>query len=566
MITTVSANGSLCNGTLDNNQIFWLLEATEGKEIEENTDDIGLALETIIKHVGEIGLYQRLLFVVMMPFGIVWSFVYFGQMFITATPQEHWCRVPELEELSLDIRRSLSIPKISDTEFDQCLMFDRNWTQVLETLSSPDPATPRIPCSNGWEFLFEDIPYSTIVNEREWVCENSDLVTWSQSINFVGSIFGGILCGNLADKYGRLPVIMLSNLLGCIGGVATIFTTDFWDFAICRFIVGMACDSCFLMIYILVLEYVGTKYRSLVANMSIAMYFGGGCLLLPWLALGISDWKNLSLAMALPMLLALATPFVVPESARWLVSKGKIDKAVNILKKFERINKSKIPENVLGNFISIANKAKEKNEGVLMIIKIPSLRVMVTFLIFAFVSAALMFDGIIRLSENLGLDFFLTFTVTSATEIPSVIILVLLLDRLGRRWFVTGPMLLAGVLCLITAFIPRGVASVALAVAARFLTNMSFSTVNQWTTELLPTAARASGSSAVHITSFAALVLSPFIVYSDRVWEGLSLIIVGVLGIAGGCAALVLPETKGRRMPQTADDWADLAATACFAK
>ncbi|XP_045457055.1 carcinine transporter-like [Melitaea cinxia] len=536
------------------------------KEIKQNTDDVGLALETIIKHVGELGLYQGLLFLIMMPFGMVWSFVYFGQMFITATPQEHWCRVPELEGLSVDMRRLLSIPKTSDNGYEQCAMFDRNWTQVLETLSPPDPATPTISCSKGWDFLFEDIPYSTIVNEREWVCDNADLVPWSQSISFVGSIVGGIICGILADRYGRLPALMLANILGCIGGVATIFTNEFWDFAICRFIVGMACDSCFLMIYILVLEYVGTKYRSLVANMSIAMYFGGGCLVLPWLALGISDWKNLSLVMALPMLLVLTTPFVVPESTRWLLSKGKIDKAVKILRKFERINKSKIPEDVLEKFISVANKTQEKDEGMLMIFKTPSLRVMVLFLIFAFVGVALMFDSLVRLSENLGLDFFVTFTVTSATEIPSIIILVLLLDRLGRRWFVMGPMVLSGVLCLITAFIPRGVASVALAVTARFLTNMSYGAVTQWAPELLPTAARASGASAVHLSTFAALVLSPFIIHSDRVWEGLSLIIVGVVGVAGGCMALVLPETKGRRMPQTIDDWTNLAATSCFAK
>ncbi|XP_046971681.1 organic cation transporter protein-like isoform X2 [Vanessa cardui] len=539
-------------------------EIAEG--IEDSEDDIGSALEIVIKHVGEIGLYQRLLFVIMMPFGLVWSFAYFGQMFITATPQEHWCRVPELDGLSLELRRSLSVPKISDTEYDQCFMFDANWTQVLETMLAPDPNTPTIPCTNGWEFLFDDIPYSTIVNEREWVCDKASLVPWSQTISFFGSVVGGILCGTLADKYGRLPVLILANVLAFTGGVATVFTHDFWDFAICRFIVGMSCDSCFIMMYILVLEYVGTKYRSIVANTSIAMYFGGGCLLLPWISLWISDWKFISVAMSVPAVFALATPFVVPESTRWLISKGKTDEAVKVLKKFERINKSNIPDDVLENFIAVANKTKEKTESVLMIFKTPSLRVMVTLLIIAFMGVALMFDNVIRLSENLGLDFFVTFTVTSATEIPSIIILVLLLDRVGRRWFVTAPMMIAGVLCLAAAFVPRGLASVALAVSARFFNNMSYGTVIQWTPELLPTPVRASGASFVHISAFAAVMISPFIIYSDRVWEGLSLIIVGVIGIVASCVALLLPETKGRRMPQTLDNWETLASTTCFAK
>ncbi|VVC96061.1 unnamed protein product [Leptidea sinapis] len=75
---------------------------------------------------------------------------------------------------------------------------------------------------------------------RGWVCDRAYLVPWSQSISFVGSVIGGIVCGMLADKYGRLPAL-----------VCTIFTTGFWDFSICRFIAGMSVDSCFLLIYIL---------------------------------------------------------------------------------------------------------------------------------------------------------------------------------------------------------------------------------------------------------------------------------------------------------------------------
>lgn len=36
--------------------------------------------------------------------------------------------------------------------------------------------------------------------------------------------------------------------------------------------------------------------------------------------------------------------------SRWLVSQGKIDKALTIMKKFERINKTKIPDKVLSDF------------------------------------------------------------------------------------------------------------------------------------------------------------------------------------------------------------------------
>ncbi|XP_049887793.1 solute carrier family 22 member 3-like [Pectinophora gossypiella] len=528
----------------------------------DKPSDIGAALENVIHHVGDMGTYQRLLFVAMMPFGVFWSFVYFGQMFLTATPQEHWCYVPELAALPLDASRNLSIPGAVSGEYDHCIMYDANWTEVLEVMQPPHPDTPTVPCRNGWVFLHYDIPYSTVVSEREWVCDRAYLEPLSQAINFLGSIFGGILFGTLADMFGRVPMLVLANLCACVGGVATTFTSGFWDFTICRFLVGMSCDSLFLMMYILVLEYVGTTHRTWVANLSIAFYFGTGCLLLPWIALWVSNWRHLSLVLSLPMLFVLLTPFFVPESTRWLVSKGNINKAVKILRRFEKINGRKIPRDVFDDFALIARTSKpEKEESALMLFKTPSLRIILIFLIIAFMAVAVVFDGLIRLSETLGLDFFLTFTVTSATEIPSIAILVLLLDRYGRRKLVCVPIMLAGLISFIAAFVPRGIASVSLAVLARFFTNMSYGAVIQWTPELLPTAVRASGASFVHISAFAAVAFSPFIVFSERAWESLPLILVAVVGLLGGAMALLLPETAGRPMPQTMEDWEQLAST-----
>ncbi|XP_072936139.1 carcinine transporter-like [Epargyreus clarus] len=529
----------------------------ESQNIENK--ELSSVLETVIKHVGDMGLYQRLLFVGTMPFGLAWAFIYLVQMFLTATPQEHWCRVPDLEGLSVELRRFLSIPGAAEGKYDRCAMYDANWTEVLATMMPPDPGTPTVPCQNGWEFLFDDIPYATVVSEREWVCDKAYLIPWAQTINFFGAIVGGFLCGTLADKYGRVPALVVANILGCVGGVATIYTTTFWDFCLCRFISGMSCDSCFLMMYILVLEYVGTQHRTWVANMSVALYFGGGSVMLPWITLWISDWRKLMYIISLPMLVVLLTPFLVPESARWLVTKGRIDEAVKILRRFEKVNRTKIPDEVMNEFVVIAENTKEDEQSIFVVFKTPSLSIIVILLVLSFMAVALVFDGLVRLSESLGMDFFITFTMTSATEAPAVGLLVFMLDRFGRRWLVCLPMIVAGILAFVGAFVPRGVFSVVLAVSARFFNNMSYATIIQWTPELMATPLRASGASFVHISAYAAKMISPFVVYSDRAWEGLSLILIALVAVLGGSVALLLPETMGKRMPQTMEDWLELA-------
>lgn len=62
---------------------------------------------------------------------------------------------------------------------------------------------------------------------------------------------GGLLFGWIADRYGRIPALIGTNMAGLIGGIATASSGTFWFFCLCRFLVGMAFDNCFTMMYIL---------------------------------------------------------------------------------------------------------------------------------------------------------------------------------------------------------------------------------------------------------------------------------------------------------------------------
>lgn len=44
---------------------------------------------------------------------------------------------------------------------------------------------------------------------------------------------------------------------------------------------------------------------------------------------------------------------------RWLVSKGEVDKAITILKKFERINKKQVPDSIYSEFQVSRHKRKD---------------------------------------------------------------------------------------------------------------------------------------------------------------------------------------------------------------
>ncbi|KAL4711293.1 hypothetical protein ACJJTC_019134 [Scirpophaga incertulas] len=519
-------------------------------------------LDDLFPYIGQFGWYQRILFLLMIPYAFFFAFVYFAQIFMTVVPAEHWCYVPELNNLTVEERRHLSIP-LTNVGYDKCNVYDVDWNKVLQNGDlTPDTKWPIKKCKDQWEYNFTDVPYETIASKLGWVCDRDDYPATAQAIFFCGAIVGGLLFGWVADKYGRVPALVGTNMAGFLAGVGTAFADSFWSFCLCRFFVGLAYDNCFIIMYILVLEYVGPKWRTFVANISIAVYFTFAACLLPWIAIGVANWQHYTLITSVPLVLSLLTPWVVPESARWLISQGRIDEAMKILSRFERVNGKKIPAAIAKEFketaIQMAKEDEEtKNYSIADLFKTPRLRRHSILLLVIWMSIAMVFDGHVRNVGSLGLDMFITFTIATATEFPADVLLTLLLDRVGRRWLAFSSMALSGVFSFLATTVPMGLPSATLAIVGRFAVNISFNIGMQYAAEVLPTVVRAQGLALIHISGYVATILVPYIVYLATIAAEIPLLILGALGVFGGCLCLFLPESMGLAMPQTIQEGED---------
>lgn len=76
----------------------------KNNRVEEEPEDKTVEFDEILPHIGEFGLYQKILFLMMVPFLFCMAFVYFAQIFLTLVPEEHWCRVEELMNLTAEQR------------------------------------------------------------------------------------------------------------------------------------------------------------------------------------------------------------------------------------------------------------------------------------------------------------------------------------------------------------------------------------------------------------------------------------------------------------------------------
>ncbi|XP_051159899.1 organic cation transporter protein-like isoform X2 [Leptopilina boulardi] len=459
---------------------------------------------------------------------------------------------------------------MNNIPFSRCKMYIVDYAKVLdENLTQAITSWPKGPCQNGWKFNQTMIPYLSIGAEFEWVCENTYLGSAAQSAFFVGSIVGGLIFGYIADHYGRIPALVSCNAVGFFASIATALCNNFVSFAICRLIVGTSFDNCFNILFIIVIEYVGPKYRTLVANMSFGIYFAAAAGLLPWIAYWIADWRILSVVTAVPLVTAFLGPWIVPESARWYITVGKVDKSIEMLKKFEKVNRKTVKQEVYDEYekscISMMQNDKKHNKyTVFDLFKLPRLGRITVMLIIYWLLIILVFDGHVWNMKLLHPDVFTSFSLASMTELPAAILLALFLDKWGRRWMGFFSMLICGIFSFVAIVMPEGPATVAMAILARLGVNIAANIGFQYAAEMLPTVVRAQGVSLIHIIGYFAHIIGPYVIYLADVAEELPLICLGVLSIIDALLTLGLPETLDQDLPESLEEGNDFGKEQSF--
>lgn len=114
-----------------------------------------------------------MLWLVCLPACFPCGFCAFNQLFMTDTPT-HWCKVPELQNLTTELRKNLSIPQHNNT-FSSCLRYSVNWTEVLQTDFidlKPNKTWPVEKCLQGYEYDTTDSASSIVINVRITDSEN----------------------------------------------------------------------------------------------------------------------------------------------------------------------------------------------------------------------------------------------------------------------------------------------------------------------------------------------------------------------------------------------------------
>ncbi|XP_018051183.1 PREDICTED: carcinine transporter isoform X2 [Atta colombica] len=446
------------------------------------------------------------------------------------------------------------------------MRYDIDWT-TMENYSIvatylPNASWSVKPCDHGWEYETSEIT-SSIVIDFDLVCGRAIYPTIGLVVLNAGGPIGVYLFGTLNDRIGRKLSFFTCLAILIIGGFLTAISNNFWTWAFTRFVVGLTIPAIYQIPFIISLELVGPNYRSFVTVMTCTFYTLGLCMLAGVTYL-IRDWRTLAMTTSVPFLIYFFYWWFLPESPRWLLAKGRLSEANDILEILARVNGKELPISFTQKLhqrmtMSKSNSEEERlrtSPGVLSLFKLPNMRLKTCLITLNWFANNMVYVGLSYYGPTLGNEEHLSFLFSSLAEIPSYIACWVVMDRWGRRWPLCLCMVIAGVSCIATVLLSSDAVmeTLILFLISKSAISASFLIIYPFAGELYPTQLRGVAIGFSAYISGLGLIIIPFVTYLGKENLVLPLVILGTISVIGGLFGLRLPETLHHRLPQTIEE------------
>ncbi|WP_138842142.1 MFS transporter [Rhodococcus pyridinivorans] len=194
----------------------------------------------------------------------------------------------------------------------------------------------------GWALDAMDVGLISFVMAAlavQWDLSSTQL-SWIGSIGFVGMAIGASLGGLLADRIGRRQVFAATLLVYGLATGAAALSTSVAMLIVLRFVVGLGLGAELPVASTLVSEFAPRKVRGRVVVALEAFWAVGWLLaaLIGYFVVPTSDngWRWALAVGLVPAAYALVVRFGLPESVRYLESRGRYAEAEAIVRDYEQ--------------------------------------------------------------------------------------------------------------------------------------------------------------------------------------------------------------------------------------
>ncbi len=403
---------------------------------------------------------------------------------------------------------------------------------------------------------------------------------WAMSCALIGCLAGAVAAGALSDRFGRKQLLRLAALVFAISSLGTGIAAQFTAFVAWRILGGCAIGlaSGISPMYIAEISPAHLRGRLVSLNQMAIVIGILMAQVVNWLIAGPVRagataaeifaswngqfaWRWMFAVTALPAALFFITTFLVPESPRWLASKGREREALQVL---EKLSGSDYAHHVLEEFR--AASSVESRVSILHELTTPGVaRALLLGIALAVLQQWCGINVVFNYAQEIfaaagyqisGILF--NIVITGAVNVAFTMVALATIDRLGRRFLLlTGAAGLALIYIVLGAFYRihlHGLPMLVLVLAAIACYAMSLAPAT-WVViaEIFPN--RIRGSAVSIAVTF--LWIACFVLTYTFPWLNAALSTAGVfwtyaaICLAGLVYLLIrLPETRGRSLEE----------------
>ncbi|OQV22277.1 putative transporter SVOPL [Hypsibius exemplaris] len=411
----------------------------------------------------------------------------------------------------------------------------------------------------------------------EWGLTEWDVAAVS-TVVFAGMLVFGPIWGKMSDRFGRWPTLWIVMFLMGWFGILTSFSPTYNWLLFLRMLVGGAAVGTGQS-FILFAEMLPPKHRGKMLVLTQLFWASGSFILIAAAAIIIPNfgWRWLMIFTAVLSWVSLCFFKMVPESPRFLLGKGRHEKALALLQSIAKVNKTTLPD---GHLIMPALQEQGKIADMFSphYLRLTLQLFVIWFcMTFGYYGVVLSSTEIVQqapicdisgnvVSEHTSLavkecgcrqltsDDYVTLIVGTLGEFGSLIINVVLMDVIGRKWtFIVNLVACATFVLLLNVCTTRFILSIFILCARMFMSAIG-NAIYIYTSEVYPTTFRAVGLGVC--SSFARIgsMISPFVaqvLMAHSVPGALGVYAAVMILTAINCLFLPI-ETKGRNLPDIA--------------
>ncbi|XP_066524782.1 synaptic vesicle glycoprotein 2B [Hoplias malabaricus] len=425
---------------------------------------------------------------------------------------------------------------------------------------------------------------------------------------FLGMMIGGYMWGYLADQNGRQKVLGISLAVnGTFGAVASL-ATSFWLFLLLRFLSGVGVGGSIPVIFSYFSEFQPRLRRGAMISALATFWMAGNILAAgaAWLVipstflhvdlgwLDFQSWRVFVVLCSIPSLTsALIFRLAMPESPRFLMEAGMEEEALNVFQLMYKLNHRGSCNPYTASGLSINPKdGEDKMESsricrgcqhlILLFKQVlapvrqlfvrplvsRSIALLIIFfcISFGYYGLWMWFPELFRRAEDGGSPcanmsqpqskenqscypvktaVYMEGFVTAASNLPGNIFTILLMDTVGGKILLSGSLLVSSLSVFLIYVVKTKSQSLIMSCVFSGVSVISWNALDVVGTELYPTQLRSSALGFFTGVGRVAAIMGN-VVFGQLVDTNCAVpvLLVSVLLLVGGIAALKLPSTK----------------------